>query len=66
MTETKTDRFLRIEEVAHCTGCGKSTIRRLVSHGQFPSPIYILRSARWSEREVAQWMEERANARRAG
>lgn len=65
MSETVADRFLTIEEVAHLTGCGKSTLYRMALLGTFPQQIRLTRAVRWSEREVLEWMEAQKQKRPA-
>ncbi len=60
MTEPKVDRFLRLPEVAHLVGFGKSLIYAKIRTGDFPPPIRLgHRTAAWRESEVRAWMERR-------
>ena len=58
-TETDTgvaqpsDRLLRLEEVRHRVGLGKTMIYAMIGEGRFPRPYKITAAAaRWSEREI--------------
>lgn len=63
-TETDTnatlppERLLRLAEVRHQVGLGKSMIYAMIGEGRFPRPYKITAAAaRWSEREVDSWIE---------
>ena len=60
-------RLLRLPEVIHQTGLGRSTIYRLVSKKEFPDPIRLVTPAIsvWKSNEVQEWIEaaSRAGAR---
>lgn len=58
------DRLLRIGDVKHLVGLGKTKIYGLVAEGGFPKPYKVTpKAARWSEREILEWIErvQRAN-----
>ena len=58
-----TDRLLKIAEVKSRVGLGKSKIYALVAEGRFPRPYKLTpKAARWSEREIAEWIEEALRA----
>ncbi len=54
--------ILRRKQVAARTGLSAGTIRKLILIGEFPAPFQLtgFRSVGWLERDVAQWIEERA------
>jgi prophage regulatory protein len=63
-TETDTDtaqppeRLLRLAEVRHRVGLGKTMIYAMIGEGRLPRPNKITAAAaRWSEREVDSWIE---------
>jgi prophage regulatory protein len=59
------ERLLRLAEVRHRVGLGKTMIYALIGEGRFPRPYKITpAAARWSEREVDSWIE--AVVRNAG
>lgn len=67
MSETKRpasniDRLLRYREVEEVTGFRRSTIYFWMSKGLFPKPLKIGRAIAWRERDIQQWMDERAEA----
>ena len=52
------ERFLRLAEVRHRVGLGKTMIYAMISEGRFPRPYKITpAAARWSEHEVDAWVE---------
>ncbi|MEJ5979102.1 AlpA family phage regulatory protein [Novosphingobium sp. PS1R-30] len=55
----KPERFLRLKEVCHRVGLGKSMIYEMIGEKRFPKPYLISPSAaRWSEQEVVAWIDE--------
>jgi len=51
------ERLLRLSEVCHRVGLGKTMIYALIGEGRFPRPCKITTAAaRWSEREVEGWI----------
>jgi prophage regulatory protein len=51
------DRLLRLVEVRHRVGLGKTMIYAMIGEGRFPKPYKITpAAARWSEREVEAWI----------
>ena len=52
------ERLLRLAEVRHRVGLGKTMIYAMIGDGRFPKPYKITAAAaRWSEREVEAWIE---------
>ena len=51
-----TDRLLTRVEVERRIGIGRSTIYKLMREGRFPAPYQIAGAARWSLREVEDWL----------
>lgn len=52
------ERLLRLAEVRHRVGLGKTMIYAMIGDGRFPKPYKITAAAaRWSEREVDAWIE---------
>lgn len=55
-------RLLRLKEVQHRVGLGRSTIYRWMSEDAFPKPVHLGGHAvAWSEREIEAWVEARIN-----
>ena len=53
------DRLLRIADVMSRVGLRKSKIYALVAEHRFPRPYKLSpKAARWSEREIAAWIEQ--------
>ncbi|AOH83261.1 transcriptional regulator [Sphingomonas panacis] len=53
------DRLLRLAEVRHRVGLGKTMIYRLIQEGKFPAPYKLSPFAsRWSDREIAAWVND--------
>ena len=50
-------RLIRLPEVQHRVGLGRSTIYRWMSEGKFPKPVQLGGYAvAWSEAEVEAWI----------
>ncbi|MBM3395759.1 MAG: AlpA family phage regulatory protein [Betaproteobacteria bacterium] len=53
-------RFLRLCEVAHKTGMGKSTVLAWESLGRFPQAVRLSPTLRvWLESDIDKWMVEK-------
>ena len=54
-------RVLRLKEVRHKTGLGRSTIYRWMDEGRFPRPARLgARSVAWIEHEIDDWLMSRS------
>lgn len=63
---TDPDRFLRIEEVMARIGMRRTKIYAMIGEGSFPKPYCLsYKAARWSEREVLDWIDRAMAAARA-
>jgi len=51
------DRFLRLPEVKHLTGLGRTSIYEAVRRRGFPPPVKLGRASAWSQAEVLVWIE---------
>ena len=50
-------RLIRLPEVQHRVGLGRSTIYRWMSEGKFPKPVQLGGYAvAWAEDEIEQWV----------
>jgi len=51
--------LMRLPDVSHATGIGKSTIWRLVRKGEFPAPIRLVypKITVWKSNEVQGWID---------
>ena len=59
-------RILRINEVCKKTGIGRSTIYRMMQHGEFPKPIKLGKKiSGWLEEDIDQWLREQAELSKA-
>ncbi|WP_261388824.1 helix-turn-helix transcriptional regulator [Qipengyuania gaetbuli] len=60
-TETRrVTRLIRLPEVQHRVGLGRSTIYRWISEGKFPKPVPLGGySVAWAEDEVEAWIATR-------
>ena len=57
-------RIIRLKEVKHATGLGRSTIYKYISEGSFPKPVSLGdRAVGWVESEVTGWVMARIEAR---
>jgi prophage regulatory protein len=59
-------RLIKLSDVSAQVGLATSRIYELRAAGQFPEPIRIGRSVRWSEAEVQAWIQSRLQAREQG
>lgn len=51
-------RLIRLAEVSHRVGLGKTMIYAMIGDGRFPKPYKITpAAARWSEREIDDWVQ---------
>lgn len=52
--------LLTLETVSDLTGLGKSTIRKMVIKGDFPTPVRVtVRAVRWRAEEIRVWLMRR-------
>ncbi|CAB4128478.1 AlpA Predicted transcriptional regulator [uncultured Caudovirales phage] len=64
IAQEKPYRLLRLPDVIHRCGFGKSTLWRLVSEGKFPKPVRpSSRTTAWIDKEVDSWIEEKMKSR---
>lgn len=55
-------RLIRLPEVQHRVGLGRSTIYRWMAEGKFPKPVQLGGySVAWPEDEVESWIARRLN-----
>ena len=53
-------RLIRLKEVQHRVGLGRSTIYRWMSEGKFPGPVQLGNHAvAWAEDDVDDWIASR-------
>jgi len=53
----QTPRLIRLPEVKHRVGLGRSTIYRWMAEGKFPKPVQLGGySVAWAEDEIEQWI----------
>ena len=53
-------RLIRLPEVQHRVGLGRSTIYRWMAEGRFPKPVQLGGYAvAWAEDEVEEWIGKR-------
>lgn len=50
------DRLVRIKEVLHIVGCGKTKLYDLIQAGKFPKPVKIGNTVVWPESEINVWV----------
>lgn len=59
------DRLLRLPEVLRMIGIGKTTLYAMIKSDEFPRSVKISgRTVGWSEKEIAQWIQNRIEASR--
>lgn len=55
-------RLIRLPEVRHRVGLGRSTIYRWMAEGRFPKPVQLGGYAvAWAEDEIEEWVAEHLN-----
>jgi prophage regulatory protein len=53
-------RLIRLPEVQHRVGLGRSTIYRWMAEGRFPKPVQLGGYAvAWAEEEIETWISDR-------
>ena len=58
-------RFLRLPEVKHQVGLGRSAIYQKIKAGEFPAPISLgVRAVAWTSISISEWMDARIEANR--
>lgn len=58
-------RFLRLTDVKHQVGLGRSAIYDKVKRGDFPAPINLgARAVAWLSDDITAWMDARIEASR--
>jgi prophage regulatory protein len=56
-------RFLRLTEVKHQVGLGRSAIYAKIKAGEFPAAINLgARAVAWTSDSISAWMDERIAA----
>lgn len=56
----RVSRLIRLKEVQHRVGLGRSTIYRWMAEGRFPSPVPLGGHAvAWSEADIDDWIAVR-------
>ncbi|OBU29687.1 AlpA family transcriptional regulator [Photobacterium kishitanii] len=59
-------RFIRLKEVMHVTGLGRSSIYNYMAEGRFPKTVSLGgRAVAWVESDIELWMAEKVAARTA-
>lgn len=60
--DRRVTRLIRLKEVQHRVGLGRSTIYRWMAEGRFPKPVQLGGSTvAWAEGEVDRWIADRVN-----
>lgn len=58
-------RLLKMQEVVHMVGMGKTSIYTLINEDGFPQPIKLRAATVWVESEVVGWIEKLVSDYRA-
>lgn len=59
-TSDQVSRFLRLPEVSHLTGLGKSTILAWENQKRFPRAVRLSPTVRvWASGDIESWIKER-------
>ena len=57
---TSARRLLRLGEVKHLVGLGRSAIYDQIKRGQFPPPVHIgARAVAWASDQITAWIDSR-------
>lgn len=57
----RTTRLVRLKEVQHRVGLGRSTIYRWMAEGHFPKPVPLgEHSVAWSQEDIDDWIAQRS------
>ena len=57
-------RFIRLKEVMHVTGLGRSSIYNYMAEGRFPKTVSLGgRAVAWVESDIELWMAEKVATR---
>lgn len=60
---TTSRRFLRLPEVKHQVGIGRTAIYEKIKTGEFPAPVSLgARAVAWTSDSIESWIEARINA----
>lgn len=65
MSQQPLDRLIKLEDVMHQVGMGKTKIYDMIQFEEFPAPIKLGRYSRWSQLEIQEWIEEQKGKRAA-
>ncbi|KJG09534.1 AlpA family transcriptional regulator [Photobacterium kishitanii] len=53
-------RFIRLKEVMHVTGLGRSSIYNYMAEGRFPKTVLLGgRAVAWVESEITDWIQDK-------
>ncbi len=53
-------RLLKLKDVMHLTGLGRSTVYKYISERRFPKPVVLgERNVAWVEDEIQEWIMEK-------
>jgi excisionase family DNA binding protein len=55
--ELESNGLIGIRDVAKLLGCSERHVTNLVREGRIPSPIKLGRLVRWSQQQLAAWIE---------
>ena len=63
MAQQITRRFLRLPEVKHARGYGRTSIYEKIKTGEFPKPYPLgARAVCWLEEDIEAWIDSRIQA----
>ena len=63
-TDLTRDRLVDMAFITSYTGLTDKWFYKLIKDGEFPKPIKLGRSSRWTESEVKSWLQQRIEASR--
>lgn len=65
--DRRVTRLIRLKEVQHRVGLGRSTIYRWMAEGKFPKPVQLGGfTVAWPEHEIVEWIAGQMGRRDRG
>ncbi|WP_372880291.1 helix-turn-helix transcriptional regulator [Psychromonas sp.] len=57
-------RLIKLQEVIHTTGLGRSSIYKFMEEGEFPKSISLgARTIAWQQSDIQEWIQKKISAR---
>jgi prophage regulatory protein len=63
MVENPSRRFMRLPDVKHQVGLGRTAIYQKIKAGEFPAPVSLgARAVAWTSDSIAAWIDSKVKA----